>query len=71
MISLIVDAGVRDRGHRKNIFMRDFGVVGVACGSHSRYGTMCVMDFAGGFIENQRLSDARKIQATAPRLAAE
>ncbi len=60
VISLIVDAGVAGRGHRKNLFLNKFGVVGVACGSHARYGTMCVMDFAGGFIENPRYTDARR-----------
>ncbi len=69
VISLIVDAGVSNRGHRKNIFKSDFRVAGVACGSHARYGTMCVMDFAGGFIENQRISDAQKVPATTVRLA--
>ena len=60
VISLIVDAGVSGRGHRKNLFMKNFGVVGIACGSHAHYGTMCVMDFASQFIENSRYSDARK-----------
>lgn len=67
VISLIVDAGISNRGHRKNIFKSDFRVAGVACGSHARYGTMCVMDFAGGFIENQRYSDAQKVPATTVR----
>ena len=65
VISLIVDAGVAGRGHRKNIFLNKFAVVGVACGNHVRYGTMCVMDFAGGFIENQRYTDARRNTAAA------
>ena len=51
VVSLIVDAGVSGRGHRKNIFSPGFGTVGVANGPHSRWGTMCVMDFAGAFIE--------------------
>jgi uncharacterized protein YkwD len=51
VIQLIVDDGIRDRGHRKNIFKENFGVVGVAVGAHPRYGQMCVMDFAGDFVE--------------------
>lgn len=49
VMELIVDDGVPDRGHRRNIFSRGFGTAGVACGSHPRYGTMCVIDFAGEF----------------------
>lgn len=48
---LIVDDGVRGRGHRKNIFSRSFRVAGVSHGRHAVYGAMCVVDFAGGFVE--------------------
>jgi hypothetical protein len=51
VMTLIVDQGVRDRGHRRNIFYRYFKVGGAACGPHARYGTMCVIDFAEGFVE--------------------
>ena len=51
VVTLIVDQGVPDRGHRKNIFRRDFKVAGAACGSHPTYGRMCVIDFADGFAE--------------------
>lgn len=69
VIGLIVDAGVSGRGHRKNLFMKNYGVVGVACGSHAHYGTMCVMDFATSFTENGRISDARKTSSTSVRMA--
>ena len=49
VVTLIVDQGVPDRGHRRNIFCRAFKVAGAACGPHSRYGSMCVIDFAGAF----------------------
>jgi uncharacterized protein YkwD len=49
VIQLIVDDGIRSRGHRTNIFKPAFRRVGIACGPHAGYRFMCVMDFAGGF----------------------
>ncbi|HEY9227034.1 MAG TPA: CAP domain-containing protein [Gemmatimonadaceae bacterium] len=50
VLSLIIDDGVPDRGHRRNIFDPSFNVVGVACGPHPRFGTTCVIEHAGLFI---------------------
>ncbi len=49
VIDLLVDDGVRDRGHRRNIFDASARVAGVACGAHPRYGSVCVIDQAAGF----------------------
>ena len=47
--NLVVDDGVRDRGHRRNIMQTMFSEAGVSVGSHPVYGTMCVIDFAGRY----------------------
>lgn len=49
VLGLIIDDGVPDRGHRKNIFDASYTTAGAACGTHPRYRTVCVMDLAGGF----------------------
>ena len=46
IIQQLVDDGVGDRGHRRNLLNPAWRYVGIACGPHARYGTMCVMDFA-------------------------
>lgn len=51
VVRLIVDEGVPGKKHRANIFSRTFRVAGIAAGPHARYGAMCVIDFAGDFIE--------------------
>lgn len=48
VIFLLIDDGVKSRGHRTTLLHPDYKTIGVACGSHPRYTTMCVMDFSGG-----------------------
>lgn len=48
VVELLIDDGVKSRGHRTNILQNNYKVVGVACDKHPSYGSVCVMDFAGG-----------------------
>jgi hypothetical protein len=51
---LLVDDGVRDRGHRRNLLDPRFRFVGAACGPHSGYGVMCVIDLGDSFLDGLR-----------------
>lgn len=52
VLDLIIDDYDPNRSHRKSIFDRDLQVTGVGCGSHSESGAMCVIKYAGGYIDN-------------------
>jgi uncharacterized protein YkwD len=45
VISLLIDEGIKDLGHRDNILSFDFNSVGVAIRPHKSYRVNCVMDF--------------------------
>lgn len=51
VIALIIDDGVKSRGHRKNIFKSDFHVIGLALSPAAKAPSMCVITFAGGFAD--------------------
>ena len=45
VISLLIDEGVRNLGHRENTLKPEFNSVGVAIREHKRYRYNCVIDF--------------------------
>ncbi|UCE07607.1 MAG: CAP domain-containing protein [bacterium] len=54
VVGLIIDDGVPGRGHRDNVFNSSYRFAGVACGDHKTFGMMCVITFAGEFVEKGR-----------------
>jgi uncharacterized protein YkwD len=56
----LLDFGIMDRGHRRTLLNPVWRYVGIACGPHALYGTMCVLDFASDYWE---LADLQSIRA--------
>jgi hypothetical protein len=48
VLSLLVDDGVRTRGHRHNLFKEDVKFVGISSGDHKEFETCVVIDYVGG-----------------------
>jgi uncharacterized protein YkwD len=46
---LLIDDGVANRAHRKSLLDPRWRYVGIACGVHANYRTVCVMDFASSY----------------------
>jgi uncharacterized protein YkwD len=51
VIGLIIDDGVANRGHRKNIFKLTFHSIGLAMGEPSKTPALTVITFAGDFTD--------------------
>ena len=64
VITLLIDDGFANRGHRKRLLDASFRVAGVACGDH-KLGAMCVITLAGGFNDGVKTA-----QPAAPSLPA-
>jgi uncharacterized protein YkwD len=45
----LLDFGIVDRGHRRTLLNPVWRYVGIACGPHTLYRTMCVLDFASEY----------------------
>jgi uncharacterized protein YkwD len=61
VVQLIIDDGVPDRGHRTNIYKKDFNVVGIASGAHATHEFMVVVTFAGDFVEQGEKPPVTKV----------
>jgi len=48
IMSLLIDDGIKSRGHRTNLFNPNVKFGGIACGYHKTYGMLCVCDYANG-----------------------
>jgi hypothetical protein len=48
LVNLIVDDGVPNRGHRKNIFSPELKYFGTASGIHKDFGIITVINYTGG-----------------------
>jgi len=53
VIQLLIDDGVKNRGHRKTLLDRGYAVAGAACGPHREYQQICVIDFAARYSESK------------------
>jgi uncharacterized protein YkwD len=60
VIQLLIDDNVPNRGHRANNMDKNFGCVGVSIGPHTRYATMCVIDFAGQYISANNTAEQQE-----------
>jgi len=49
VIALLIDDGVKERAHRKNILNPCFRFVGVSFSEHPAYQTICAIDYAGEY----------------------
>lgn len=62
VISMIVDDGVKHRGHRKNIFSRDFKQIGPAFGKSLKDENLCVVIFADSFKESSAIPADKRLK---------
>ena len=51
ILSLLIDDGVYNRGHRKNLLNPEIKKIGVGSYMHKKYDVCSVLDFCGDFKE--------------------
>lgn len=65
VIALIIDDGVQNRGHRRNIFDANYRIAGVSISDSPTNGSRCVVDYVGGFKEKG--APAKEKAAASPK----
>jgi uncharacterized protein YkwD len=68
VLTLLIDDGFANRGHRQRLLDTAFRVAGVACGDH-KLGAMCVITLAGGFTDDAANANAKPAQPTVKTLS--
>jgi len=48
IVCLVVDDGVPNRGHRRNLFNPDVKYIGIGCGVHREFEVVSIIDYVGG-----------------------
>lgn len=66
VIAAILDDGVLDRGHRKDLFDGKFKIAGIASGAGGKYDKMCVIVMGVNFTEKNQAQ--KSLKPTAKRL---
>jgi uncharacterized protein YkwD len=56
VMNLLIDDGVRNRGHRHTLLDPAFRFAGTACGPHAKFRTVCVIDLAERLVERRTSS---------------
>ncbi|OPL19258.1 MAG: hypothetical protein AVO35_11815 [Candidatus Aegiribacteria sp. MLS_C] len=51
VLGLLIDDGVSDDSHRRNLLNPAFRLAGLAVEEHEAFGNVCVIEFAGDFVE--------------------
>jgi uncharacterized protein YkwD len=62
ILTWLIDDGFASRGHRNRIMSENYRVAGVSCGTHPKFGAMCVLTLAGGFVELQLVKPVASMQ---------
>jgi uncharacterized protein YkwD len=52
LLTWLIDDGFPSRGHRTRLMSGNYKVAGLSCGPHPEWGTMCVLELAGGFMNS-------------------